>query len=255
MSDTTTITPEERARLREQADKSYLLPLDEGEVPSVGFDGLTDDRVAYIAAACNSVPRLLTALEAAEARAEKAESDKAALEEDLEATEKNLKESSGFIEELLSGLKHRFPVQYVDLEGDEYGDDAFSSHDLFELVIDPAVNAAQKAEIARLQKMVDWLAEKCTMHCHDKDSDNILCSNDTCDTLTCWGASGDEWKESARRAVADAESSEKVPCPACKGKGGAEYEPGLLSYVCNVCGGTGQTERRAVAAGAEACQK
>ena len=67
------------------------------------------------------------------------------LEEDLEATEKNLKESSGFIEELLSGLKHRFPVQYADLEGDEYGDDAFSSHDLLELVIDPAVNAAQEA--------------------------------------------------------------------------------------------------------------
>ena len=65
MDDTTTITAEERARLRELADKSYLLPLDEGEVPSVGFDGLTDDRVAYIAAACNSVPRLLTALEAA----------------------------------------------------------------------------------------------------------------------------------------------------------------------------------------------
>jgi len=78
-------------------------------------------------------------------RAEKAESDNAALEEDLEATEKNLKESSGFIEELLSGLKHRFPVQYADLEGDEYGDDAFSSHDLLELVIDPAVNAAQEA--------------------------------------------------------------------------------------------------------------
>ena len=84
------------------------------------------------------------------------------LEEDLEATEKNLKESSGFIEELLSGLKHRFPVQYANLEGDEYGDDAFSSHDLFDLVIDPAVNAAQKAEanVARLTKMVDWLAEK-----------------------------------------------------------------------------------------------
>ena len=84
------------------------------------------------------------------------------LEEDLEATEKNLKESSGFIEELLSGLKHRFPVQYADLEGDEYGDDTFSAHDLFEHVIDPAVNAAQKAEanVARLTKMVDWLANK-----------------------------------------------------------------------------------------------
>ena len=97
--------------------------------------------------------------EQAEARAEKAESDKAALEEDLEATEKNLKEFSGFIEELLSGLKHRFPVQYADLEGDEYGDDAFSSHDLFEFVIDPAVNAAQKAEaeVARLQQRVNEL--------------------------------------------------------------------------------------------------
>lgn len=87
-------------------------------------------------------------------RAEKAESDKAALEEDLEATEKNLKESSGFIEELLSGLKHRFPVQYADLEGDEYGDDAFSAHDLFEHVIDPAVDAAKEqaeAENARLR--------------------------------------------------------------------------------------------------------
>ena len=88
-------------------------------------------------------------------RAEKAESDKAALEEDLEATEKNLKEFSGFIEELLSGLKHRFPVQYADLEGDEYGDDAFSSHDLFDLVIDPAVNAAQEAEACLRQIFAD----------------------------------------------------------------------------------------------------
>ena len=78
MTDTTMITPEERARLREQADKSYLLPLDEDEVPSVGFDGLTDDRIAYIAAACNSVPRLLNALEAAEA-------ENARLRERLEA--------------------------------------------------------------------------------------------------------------------------------------------------------------------------
>ena len=105
---------------------------------------------------------LVEALESAEARAEKAGSDNAALEEDLEATEKNLKETSGFIEELLSGLKHRFPVGYADLEGNEYGDDAFSSHDLFEIVIDPAVDAAKEqaeSEVARLNKMVDWLAE------------------------------------------------------------------------------------------------
>ena len=163
------------------------------------------------------------------------------LEEDLEATEKNLKESSGFIEELLSGLKHRFPVQYADLEGDEYGDDAFSSHDLFELVIDPAVNAAQKAEaeVARLQqrvnellseeltdcavreriqlrfnmhevlqqnerltKMVDWLTDKCAMHCHDKDGDENMCSYDTCGMFNCWHVSDCEWKDAARKAVA-----------------------------------------------------
>lgn len=187
MSDTTTISQGERAEIRSELNKQLLLP----------YAGLG--------------LRLLTALEITEARAEKAESDKAALEEDLEATEKNLKESSGFIEELLSGLKHRFPVQYADLEGDEYGDDAFSSHDLFELVIDPAVNAAQKAEanVARLTKMVDWLAGKCAMHCHDKDRDDILCSDDACDisSITCFGASACDWKEAARRSVAAGEES------------------------------------------------
>lgn len=66
---------------------------------------------------------------------------------------------------------------------------------------------AQKAEsnVARLTKMADWLSEKCAMHCHDKDRDDILCSNDTCDIQTCWGASGDDWKEAARRAVAAGE--------------------------------------------------
>ena len=147
-----------------------------------------------------------------EVRAEKAESDKAALEEDLEATEKNLKESSGFIEELLSGLKHRFPVQYADLEGDEYGDDAFSSHDLFQLVIDPAVNAAQKveAENARLNKMVDWLAElvfdrPCAYACCPLDKNRPTGpDDDDCDKthIQCW-------IEAASMAVAGAESEVK----------------------------------------------
>ena len=118
------------------------------------------------------------------------------LEEDLEATEKNLKESSGFIEELLSGLKHRFPVQYANLEGDEYGDDAFSSHDLFELVIDPAVNAAQKAEanVARLTKERDWLAGRCSEELGFSDS-----------LFKERKATVNEWKEAARRAVAAGE--------------------------------------------------
>ena len=158
------------------------------------------------------------------------------LEEDLEATEKNLKESSGFIEELLSGLKHRFPVQYADLEGDEYGDDAFSSHDLFELVIDPAVNAAQKAEAEaaqlqqrvndllseeltdgavreriqlrfnmhevlqqneRLTKMVDWLAS------HTAD----ICASVYQDSYDLHWWTDCEWKEAASRAVAAGEET------------------------------------------------
>lgn len=164
-----TITPEERQDWRERLES----PISCHDAPHRTF-----------------TLRLLTSLEAAEARAEKAESDKAALEEDLEAAEKNLKEFSGFIEELLSGLKHRFPVQYADLEGDEYGDDAFSSHDLFQLVIDPAVNAAQKAEanVARLTKMVDWLANK-LIYCPPKFT------NCAVDCAECR-------KEAARRAVA-----------------------------------------------------
>lgn len=61
----------------------------------------------------------------------------------------------------------------------------------------------QKAEanVARLTKERDWLADKCTVHCHDKDRDDILCSDDACgvSSLTCVGASACDWKEAARR--------------------------------------------------------
>ena len=54
-----------------------------------------------------------------------------------------------------------------------------------------------------------------------------------------------EWKEAARKAVAAHESSVTTTiCPACKGKGGAEYEPGLIIYECKVCGGSGVVEAR-----------
>ena len=198
-------------------------------------------------------------------RAEKAESDNAALEEDLEATEKNLKESSGFIEELLSGLKHRFPVQYADLEGDEYGDDAFSSHDLFELVIDPAVNAAQKAEaeVARLQQRVnELLSEELTdgavreriqlrgnMHEVLKQNELLL-----------------ERLEAAVDKIAEIQEeweSEGV-CHACGICAGIPYEwqrPDV--FCCRVAVGLWiegkplpwESARQAVAAGEEACQK
>ena len=105
-------------------------------------------------------------------------------------------------------------------------------------------DATAAGEVARLTAERDWLAKQLHRMAEEYD---VICPQEmkcppTYDCIYCW-------KEAARRAVADAESVEKVPCPACKGKGGAEYEPGLLSYTCSTCGGSGQIERRAVAAG------
>lgn len=112
--------------------------------------------------------------------------------------------------------------------------------------LEQAEARAEKAEanVARLTKMVQILSEWCAQFesGHTLEEVGLALSNG----MAC----PEPWQyadEAARRAVADAESSGTVPCPACKGKGGAEYEPGLLSYVCNVCGGTGQIEGRAVA--------
>ncbi len=57
-----------------------------------------------------------------------------------------------------------------------------------------------EANVTRLNKMVDWLAEKCAMHCHDKDGDE-MCSYDTCGMFNCWHVSECEWKEAARKSV------------------------------------------------------
>ena len=63
-----------------------------------------------------------------------------------------------------------------------------------------------EAENARLAKMVDWLAEKCAMHCHDKSTDDSQCNISDCGPVHCLHASADEWKEAASQSVADAES-------------------------------------------------
>ena len=125
-------------------------------------------------------------------------------------------------------------IKYVSDRMNDGPNITFGKPTVLDLV---AALESAEANVARLNKMVDWLAEKLS------DCPQVF-TNCAVDCAECR-------KEAASRAVADAESSEKVPCHACKGKGGAEYEPGLLSYVCNVCGGTGQTERRAVAAGEE----
>ena len=64
-----------------------------------------------------------------------------------------------------------------------------------------------EANVVRLTKERDWLADKCAMHCHDKDRYDILCSYDSCDTsiLTCFGASGCDWVEAASRVRAAGE--------------------------------------------------
>ena len=63
-----------------------------------------------------------------------------------------------------------------------------------------------EAEVARLNKERDWLAEKCAMHCHDKSTDDSQCNISDCGPVHCLHASADEWKEAASQSVADAES-------------------------------------------------
>ena len=149
MSDTTTITPEERALwLAEAQPKNidYYEPID--------FE--MDKRIR----------RLLNALEQAEARAEQAEA--------------RVKSRNNHIHRLLGEA----------LENERNLDGMKSRWQTAE------------AENARLTKERDWLAEKCAMHCHDKDGDENMCSYDTCGMFNCWHVSECEWKEAARKAVA-----------------------------------------------------
>ena len=68
--------------------------------------------------------------------------------------------------------------------------------------LEQAESRAEKseAENTRLTKERDWLSEKCAMHCHDKDGDE-MCSYDTCGMFNCWHVSECEWKEAARKSV------------------------------------------------------
>ena len=64
---------------------------------------------------------------------------------------------------------------------------------------------AQKAEaeVARLTKMVDWLASKLSDHCLTDGGD---CNITICPTyIACRNATPEVWKEAANRAVAESE--------------------------------------------------
>ncbi len=57
-----------------------------------------------------------------------------------------------------------------------------------------------EAQVARLNKMVDWLAGRCVEHCEDKGP-NPECSVAVCTIIHCDKATIEEWKEAALKAV------------------------------------------------------
>ena len=67
------------------------------------------------------------------------------------------------------------------------------------------IDRAEKAEAenARLNKMVDWLADKLSDHCLADGGD---CNIQICPTyIACRNATPEVWKEAANRAVAESE--------------------------------------------------
>lgn len=60
-----------------------------------------------------------------------------------------------------------------------------------------------EANVARLTKELDWLAKVCSVHCSDKCTDTANCSISHCLMQHCRHTTSEEWKEAARRAVAD----------------------------------------------------
>lgn len=183
MSDTITITAEERAEWRER---------------------LTSKFSCFDAELSGFTLRLLDALEQAEARAEKSEKELAGADAEIAELRDELEDSRGTEKDAPNVLCAIARLAGVFEHCQEIGDD------MGEMTLDAvrdllAEKQKSEAENARLTKERKWLAQRCAMHCHDKDRDDILCSNDTCDIQTCWGASGDEWERSARRAVAAGE--------------------------------------------------
>lgn len=165
---------------------------------------------------------------AAEARAEKAEADarewKEQIPEECPITSlpyfNSFKNSAGVYQPFYGGPCDVYGIPYKDEDGylcrKRLCLDSMREEDenmCLEVVEEERMIDLGEAEanVARLTKMVDWLAGKCAMHCHDKDRDDILCSDDACDisSITCFGASACDWKEAARRSVADADSEVK----------------------------------------------
>ena len=88
-----------------------------------------------------------------------------------------------------------------------------SGDDMGQMVLDEAQSLIRdkqkaKAVVVRLTKERNWLADVCSVHCLDKCPDDTRCNVSDCAIAHCKFATGTEWKEAARRAVAAGEE----PC-------------------------------------------
>ena len=179
MSDTTTITAEERAKW-----KVWAQPLPDGQTcPEYVF-----------------ILRLLDALEQAEAQLA------AALQ--VNAT-RQAEVTADVLNAMMAGITGQKESVRVEVEGFQcpYCNEisktieAATAHDAI-CPKHPAVIRAEQAEanVARLTKMVDWLAGQ--LHGLGPKYGDVICPQEKChatsDCIDCW-------KEAARRAVADDE--------------------------------------------------
>ena len=182
MSDTTTITHEERAQWRAESRHEY----------------------AYFSTDGTRLILALDALEQAEARAEKAEKELAGADAEITELRDELEDSRGTEKDAPNILCAIARLVGVYEHSQEIGDD------MGEMTLDAvrdllAEKQKAEAESVRLTKMVDWLAEKCAVHCGDKCTDAANCSISHCLMQHCRHTTSEEWAEAARRAVADSE--------------------------------------------------
>ena len=168
MSDTTTITPEERAEIRRIAVSTGAMP---GK-----------------ASIYKKLAQFLNALEHAEARAEKAEKELAGADAEIAELRDELEDSRGTENDAPHVLCETARLVGVYEHSQELGDDmgVMTLEAVQDLIADK-----QKAEsnAARLTKMVDWLAMN-------------LSGYDNSKKCTVYAA---DWKEAASRAVAAGE--------------------------------------------------
>ena len=179
----TTITAEERARLRSV--------LSEHGNPQV------EDRI---------ILRLLNTAEQAEARAEKAEKELAGADAEISELRDELEDSRGTEKDAPNILCAIARLVGVYEHCQELGDDMGTmSLDAVQDLL--AEKQKAEAENTRLTQMVDWLAGRCAEHCCDRWGCDCTCRVNGCahENDMCSKPEPKDWAEAASRAVADSE--------------------------------------------------